>query len=82
MVSHGERWRDSCLARGVTHLAIGSSDWLGPMRFKRSLAIFRFAHCRPNRKPSILDSTGLMVRRISKLRTPEPGPLAAKTTPS
>jgi len=29
MVSHGERWRDSCPARGVTHLAIGSSDWLG-----------------------------------------------------
>src|SRR3569833_3081438 len=29
MVSHGEIWRGSCLARGVTHLAIGSSDWLG-----------------------------------------------------
>ena len=29
MVSHGERWHDSCTARGVTHLAIGSSDWLG-----------------------------------------------------
>ena len=29
MVSHGERWRASCPARGVTHLAIGSSGWLG-----------------------------------------------------
>jgi len=29
MVSHGESWRDTCAARGVTDLAIGSSDWLG-----------------------------------------------------
>jgi len=35
MVSHGERWRDSCPARGVTHLAIGSSDWLGVISFDK-----------------------------------------------
>jgi hypothetical protein len=29
MVSHGESVRDSCSARGVRDLAIGSSDWLG-----------------------------------------------------
>jgi len=29
MVSHGESGRDSCPARGVTDLSIGSSDWLG-----------------------------------------------------
>jgi len=29
MVSHGESGRDSRPARGVTDLAIGSSDWLG-----------------------------------------------------
>jgi len=29
MVSHGESRRDSCPARGVLDLAIGSSDWLG-----------------------------------------------------
>ena len=29
MVSHGEGGRDSCPARGVTDLAIGSSGWLG-----------------------------------------------------
>jgi len=39
MVSHGESWRDSCAARDVTDLAIGSSDWLGQMCFGWSLAI-------------------------------------------
>ena len=29
MVSHGENRRASCPARGVTDLAVGSSDWLG-----------------------------------------------------
>jgi len=39
----------SAPAEGVRAKAVGSSDWLGMMRFKRSLAIFRFAHCRSNR---------------------------------
>jgi hypothetical protein len=37
MVSHGESRRDSCLARGVLDLAIGSSGWLGVNRPKPPL---------------------------------------------
>jgi len=37
MVSHGEIWHNSCAARGMTDLAIGSSDWLG---LKRGLVSF------------------------------------------
>ena len=37
MVSHGGSGRDSCPARGVTDLAIGSSDWLGISIFRRDL---------------------------------------------
>ena len=29
MVSHGYGWRDTCAARGVTAIPIGSSGWLG-----------------------------------------------------
>jgi len=49
MVSQQREGRDSCASTSRDALAIGSSDWLGLMRFKRPLAIFRFAHCRSNR---------------------------------
>ena len=66
MVSHGEIGRDSCPARGVTDLAIGSSDWLGWEGKSEKARIYQ----QPvNRSPSMQSKFSLSGESLRRLES-------------